>query len=150
MADEPKIFIDEDWKAQVQREKAQAAPVEPETEPKSEAVSAPEAEPDEEAMPDASMDTLVASLATQAMLALGLIAPRGQEQVLIDLDSAKYAIDMLRLLRDKTKGNLTPKEEGALLQAIAEMEEVYVMRVQQYQEHALQQAGIDPRHLKGQ
>jgi len=144
MTDEPKIFIDEDWKAQVEREKAQAATMKPEAAPE----TVTEVDPNEGAMPEASMDTLVASLATQAMLALGLIASRGQEQVVIDLDSAKYAIDMLRLLRDKTKGNLTPKEEGALLQAVAEMEEVYVLRMQQYQEHALQQAGIDPRQLK--
>lgn len=151
MADEPKIFIDEDWKAQVQREKEQAAQADPEEASETTDVADPVlADPEEdEETPPASLDTLVASLATQAMLSLGLVPQRGQEQVYIDLDSAKYAIDMLGVLRDKTKGNLTPKEEGTLLQAISEMEEVYIIRVQQYQEYALQQAGIDPRNLTG-
>ncbi len=151
MADEPAIFIDEDWKAQVQREKEQAAQAEPEGLPASvEPADAVLADSEvEEENPPASLETLVASLATQAMLSLGLVPQRGQEQVYIDLDSAKYAIDMLGILRDKTKGNLTPQEEGTLLQAISEMEEVYIIRVQQYQEYALQQAGIDPRNLTG-
>ncbi len=151
MSDDAKIFIDEGWKAQVQREKEAADKLAQVPEEELESPEEDDAETDGEAgMPEANFDALVASIVTQAMLALGLIAERGQKQVLIDLDSAKFSIDMLMMLRDKTKGNLEPKEEGMLTQSISEMQQVYLARVQQYQEHALQQAGIDPNNLKVQ
>ena len=151
--DEGKIFIDEDWKAQVRREKEQAQMKAEET--AEEAAETDEALDEQEADgmpggPEATFDALVASLTTQTMLALGLIAPEGQEQVLIDLDSAKFTIDMLVMLREKTKGNLEPKESSILTQAIGEMQQVYLARVQQYQQHAMQQAGIDPSKLRGE
>ena len=68
--DEPKIFIDEDWKAQVQREKEQALKA---TEASGEAEPA-EAEAEAAEEGDSRFLVLVSSLATQAMYALGLIA----------------------------------------------------------------------------
>src|SRR5262245_39982081 len=101
MADEPKIFVDEDWKAQVQRER-EAAQQAPEVAP---AVEGGVAEGE---LPEgASFLSLVSSLATQCMFALGLIAPQGQQQVMVDLDQAQYLLDLLGILLDKTKGNLT-------------------------------------------
>lgn len=147
MSDEAKILIDEDWKAQVQRER-EAAHKDIE-EPQAAAGDVEgQAEEGHPGMPPASFDTLVASLATEAMLALGLIVPPGQDQVYIDLDSAKFNIDLLEVLREKTKGNLDPTEEGNLTQAVAQMQQAYVARMQQYQEMALRQAGIDPGALK--
>ena len=43
-----------------------------------------------------------------------------------NLDQAKYSIDMLVMLRDKTKGNLTKEEEKALAEAIAVLQMNYV------------------------
>ena len=103
----PKIIIDEDWKAQVQREKEEAdAKIEDEPEPS-------EAEVGEEEGLEAenSFAALVQSLAAQCMLALGLIAPPDVKEVTLDIGQAKYVIDILLMLRDKTKGNLTPEIE---------------------------------------
>ncbi|HNR29371.1 MAG TPA: DUF1844 domain-containing protein [Candidatus Hydrogenedentes bacterium] len=143
MAEEsPEIIVDQDWKARVQREKAEAqARQQGEAQPSEEEAAAPPAEA-------ASFMTLVSSLAAQTMFALGVIAPRGTQEVVIDLDEAKYSIDLLMILRDKTKGNLTPQESGRLTATIAELQQVYVARVQQMHESALEGGPIHPRDLK--
>lgn len=134
--DKPKIIIDEDWKTQVQREKEEARKKAEEA-PKPEEKAAPEAE-------EASFEGLVSGLAMQAMIALGVLAPRDAKEVMIDLRGAKYVIDLLIVLRDKTKGNLTPEEQGYLAESLADLQQTYVLRSQQLQEAALHQAGIDP------
>ena len=146
MADEPKIFIDEDWKAQVQREKEEA---------QHKAESAPEeGEASEgETMPEPgepSFAGLLQSLAAQCAYALGLIAQKDANQIMVDIVEAKYCIDTLMMLRAKTKGNLTPEEEGLLANMIAELQQVYVVRAQQVQETELKKAGIDLGNLGGQ
>lgn len=140
--DGPKIFIDEGWKAQVQREKEEAAR-------KAEAAEAPApAEAADEAPlefdPDQpSFASLVGSLATQAMYALGLVADHESGQVMVNLDAARYTLDMLGVLVEKTEGNLTPEESRMLLQTTAELEQAFAVRVQQFQEQAMRQAGLD-------
>ena len=57
-----------------------------------------------------------------------------------DLDMNAYD-DTMNVLLEKTKGNLTPEEEGSLKQAISELGEVYIARVQQFQEETIRQAG---------
>lgn len=157
MADEERrIIIDEDWKARAQREKEEARRL-AEEQQKAAAVPQPaenevdtagegDALPEEEGP---SFLALVSSLATQTMFALGVLVPRGSQQVYVNLDEARFTIDMLGMLREKTKGNLTPQESGQLTATIAELQEVYVARVQQAQEQAMRQAGVDPRNLKG-
>ncbi|GMU91313.1 MAG: hypothetical protein AMXMBFR4_03710 [Candidatus Hydrogenedentota bacterium] len=140
MADEqPKIIIDEDWKAQVQREKEEAAKKAQEAQGTSEGKTASAPHPPEVA----SFAALVQTLAMQCAFALGLIAQREAKQVMVDIVEAKYMIDTLMMLRAKTKGNLTPEEEGILTTTIADLQQAYVMRSQQVQEAALKQAGID-------
>lgn len=170
MPDEPKIIIDEGWKAQVAREREEAArkaaekPQEPATPAEAQPPRAPAQEHaavpideesgyeplgDEEELLEASFVTLVASLATQAMFALGVMAAPGTRQVMVNLDQAKFTIDTLVILRDKTKGNLDADEEANLDEALAELQRMYVARFQQWQEQALRQSGIDPNNLKG-
>lgn len=144
MADEPKIIIDEDWKSQVQREKEEAE----------KAVTAQEGvvETDEEAGQEPEeanpFMSLVHSLAAQCLLALGAIAPPDAKQITVDIEQARYLVDTLMMLREKTKGNLTPEEEGFLTEALAELQRGYVVRAQQVQDAAFRNAGIDPKNLK--
>jgi len=151
------IFIDEGWKAQVQREKEEAAKklqaVQPVEEPghhvHSEACDHGHEHDDGEIDPDIpSFDALVANLTTQAMMALGVIVPQGVTQVQIMLDQAGYVIETLAMLMEKTKGNLSPQEEAHIAEAIGELHKIYLIRDQQLQEQELRQAGIDPMHLK--
>jgi hypothetical protein len=142
--DGPKIFIDEGWKAQVQREKEEAAKklaveVTPEA-------TAQTAESSDDVVLDydpeqASFSALVGSLATQAMFALGLIADPDSGQVMVNLDAARYTLDLLAVLTDKTQGNLSPDETKMLLQTSGELEQAFAVRLQQFQEQALRQGG---------
>lgn len=140
MADEdgPKIIIDEDWKAQVEREREQAKQAKDET--KTDKGDEPKRQP----KPDkVTLETVVSTLGMQAMMALGMFAPKGTQEVQVDLVGAKMLIDMLMVLRDKTKGNLTPEEEGYLAQTLSDLQQGYVVRSQQVQEATLRSAGID-------
>jgi len=144
--DEPKIIVDENWKEKVQREREEARQKaqkeRPAAAPDSQAeANKAAAEPGER--PEASFNTLVGTLATQAMFALGVIAPRDAKEVYVNLDEAKFNIDLLAMLLEKTRGNLSPQEEGNLREAVAEMQRLYVARVQQIQEQTLQNAGLN-------
>jgi len=59
------------------------------------------------------------------------------------------AIDTLRVLRDKTKGNLDEDESQHLEEALAELHQLFATRIRQYQEQAMRDAGVDPGNLKG-
>lgn len=139
----PKIIIDEDWKARAQREKEEAAQKAAET-----PAPAP-TEAEEGTIDPVSFAGLVNTFAMQGLVALGVLAPRDVKEVMVDLDEAKYIIDMLMMLRDKTKGNLSPDEQGMLTEALARLQQVYVMRSQQMQEAALREAGIEPQAIGG-
>ncbi len=64
------------------------------------------------ALPPVSFSSFVVSLATSAMTHLGQ-GPSPE----IDLDLARHSIDLLSILRDKTKGNLD-EEEARLLDTV--------------------------------
>ena len=65
-------------------------------------------------------------LTTQALFALGLLQVKGQEKREPDLELAKYNIDMLETLEEKTKGNLTKEEETVLVNTLNELRMGYV------------------------
>ena len=152
MSDEDKrIFIDEDWKAQVQKEKEEAAQqdaAKPDEAGEDNAEGAP-GQPGEAPHP-ASFSGLLQSLATQAMMALGLIGAQDSEQVMVDIVGAKYMIDTLDMLKEKTEGNLTEEESSQLTEVLAELQRFYVVRAQQVQEAQLQQAGVDMNNIKAE
>ena len=64
------------------------------------------------APPPASFPFLVSMLGTQALVAMGQLPD--EESPEVRLDYAKHYIDLLGLLEEKTKGNLT-QEESSLL-----------------------------------
>lgn len=138
--DGPKIIIDEDWKARAQREKEEAA---------QKAEEKPVAPEEEQTIEPTSFAGLVHTFAMQGLVALGMLAPRDVKEVMIDLDEAKYIIDTLMMLRDKTKGNLAPNEQGMLTEVLSQMQQVYVVRSQQLQEAAMREAGLGPQPMGG-
>lgn len=124
MADEKKIIIDEDWKTQVAAEKA-AADRASAGEPAPATGPAPEAESPPE-FPPASFEMLVTMFASEAMSGLGQFPHplTGKQQ--IDLAQARYAIDMLEMLAEKTKGNLAPPEESGLRELLHQLRMTFV------------------------
>ncbi len=119
--EEKKIIVDEDWKAEAQKEKEiLAAQEEAEKEKK------PEVKEDREPLPEGNFAALVSMLTTQALFALGLLQVKGQEKKEPDLALAKYNIDMLETLQEKTKGNLAKEEETVLTNTISDLRMGYV------------------------
>ena len=63
---------------------------------------------------EASLSTLVLSIASSAAMALGLAPHPTSGKVEKDLDMARFNIDLLAVLEEKTKGNRTSDEERFL------------------------------------
>ncbi len=72
-----------------------------------------------------TFERFIASLYMTAMLQLGLMRQPG-EQPRVDILGARQTIDTLSLLTEKTKGNLTPTEEGLLQNSLYEVRMAYV------------------------
>ena len=78
------------------------------------------ANPGMEHPPAMTFDQLVQSVYMQAILQLGGGAPEGQ-QPQVDILGARQSIDMLGILAEKTKGNLTPEEQTLIDSALFEL-----------------------------
>jgi hypothetical protein len=118
---EKKIIIDEDWKKEAEREKEILAA--------QEEAQKKEAQEDQRPpgpLPKGNFAALISMLTTQALFALGLIQVRGQDERKPDLEMARYNIDLLETLQEKTKGNLTKEEEKVLKNTISEIRMGYV------------------------
>ena len=124
--EEKKIIVDEDWKHEAQKEKEILA-----------AQEEAEKEKDQEQsethgpLPPGNFAALISMLTTQALFALGLLQIKGQEKKEPDLELAKYNIDMLETLEEKTKGNLTNEEEQILSNTLSELRMGYVKIAEQ-------------------
>ena len=69
---------------------------------------------------------LVLSLATTAMFQLGMMENPGEERPKADIAAAQETIDLLNVLEEKTKGNLTQEEEGLLTNSLYELRMCFV------------------------
>jgi hypothetical protein len=74
---------------------------------------------------EVSFERFLASLYMTGMLQLGLMHEQGMPPQ-VDLIGARQTIDTLGLLSEKTKGNLTSKEQNFLQNALYELRMAYV------------------------
>ena len=72
-----------------------------------------------------SFERFLASLYMTAMMQLGLMVEQGGSPQ-VDLIGARQTIDTLDMLGEKTKGNLTPKEQAFIQNALYELRMAYV------------------------
>lgn len=84
-----------------------------------------------EGVPPASFAVLVQSLLTQILFYLGDLTARGNEPQ-INLDMAKHQIDILGILDEKTRGNLSDEEKKLLDTALYETRMRYVSVASQF------------------
>jgi Domain of unknown function (DUF1844) len=143
------IVADEDWKSRVQAENAaldqKFGTEQPSGEPSGDkAQSAPgaplETGPDDVAekettqrgqlppLPEASLASLLAMFSNQAMVALGLIRNPVTGKGEKELPLARYFIDLIGVLEEKTKGNLDSDEAAALHETLHTLRMAYVHR----------------------
>lgn len=107
MAEEKKA-VDEEWKKQVQQEKER------------------EAEKKPPPLPEPSFTLFVSSLATQALIALGQIENPVTRKREKNLEQARYTIDTLKIIEEKTRGNLTKEEEKYLQGVLYDLRMSYI------------------------
>ncbi len=77
-------------------------------------------------LPEANLLTLIFSLYTHTQICLGLLPDPVSQQPQKDLNQAKYNIDMLVMLKEKTAGNLTTEEEQTLESVLYEVRMAFV------------------------
>ncbi|BBO32205.1 DUF1844 domain-containing protein [Lacipirellula parvula] len=125
MSDAKKIIIDEDWKSQVAAEKEAAKHPGAGAEGVGDEMSAHDGE-----LPEASFELLISTFVTEAMVALGQFPHPGTGEIAADPGHAKFAIDMIGVIADKTKGNLNPMEEQGLQDLLHQLRMTYVAATQ--------------------
>jgi hypothetical protein len=72
-------------------------------------------------LPPASFSFLVLSLRTQAEVQLGLMRFSEEEKPEPELPLARHTIDMLGVLQEKTRGNLSMEEQRLLENSLTEL-----------------------------
>jgi hypothetical protein len=124
--DAPKLHVDTDWKAQAQAEKERLSRQEIDRK----AASAAEGPRSREQLPVADFRTLVGVLASQAVMALGTMGDPKSGRVIVDPEGAKFTIDLLGVLEEKTRGNLTHDEAAELKSLLVELRARFVQVMQ--------------------
>ncbi len=79
-------------------------------------------------LPPIDFVTFILSLATSAQIHMGAIANPQTGRQETNLRAAKETIDLLDILREKTKGNLTPDEERLFEHLLYDLRMMYVDR----------------------
>jgi len=77
-------------------------------------------------LPEVNFNSLIFSLSSSALLNMGDIAEPQTGERKKDLPMAKYSIDIISMLQEKTKGNLTEEEHKFLDNILADLRLRYV------------------------
>jgi hypothetical protein len=85
--------------------------------------------PPHEALPAIDFSTFVISLSTQALMHLGEIPDPISGKVDADVEVAKQMIDIISMLRDKTRGNLGASEDRLMDDILFDLRMKYVEAV---------------------
>lgn len=108
--------IDEGWKDKAASEK-----------------TAKDAASQENFIPEASFAMLVSSLGIQTTVALGEIENPITNKKETDLNQAKYLIDTLGILQEKTKNNLSKEEEDMLENILYQLRTIFLNKQKEVQ-----------------
>ena len=106
------------------------------------------ADPGAERMPVMNFERLTQSLYTQALMLLGGATQPG-EQPRVDILGARQTIDMLAILADRTKGNLSPNEEKLLESALFDLRMGFLEITQALARQAAQRQTGNPQASPG-
>jgi hypothetical protein len=80
-------------------------------------------------LPDIDFSTFIFSLSSSAILHLGLMENPYTKTIDKNLLLAKQTIDIISMLKDKTKGNLSDEEENLITNLLTELRFKYVNEV---------------------
>lgn len=135
----PKIIVDDDWKTQAKAEKERLAK---EAEEKAAAAPAGPGSPPG-AGEKLGFSDLVRMLATQALMYMGAYPDPQTGKAIVALDVAKIHVDLLDVLEQKTKGNLSDEETKMLTGMLSELR-VQFVEIARAVQQAQQEGRIGP------
>jgi len=125
--------VDESWKEQAEREKRTGAtPARPSVAaagPAQQPAAPPTGAPRPDAADESSQarfDLFLSGLVMEALIALGDMPHPATRKQAAQLPQAKYLIDLLGVLEEKTKGNLSAEEERLLKDALYQLRMRYL------------------------
>ncbi len=107
MNEDTKKKIDQNWKNQVEKEKSEA-------QSKNESYHQP------------TFEIFISSLTMQAMIAMGKIENPITKKSDKNYDQARFLIDTLEIIKEKTKNNLNSEEEKLLDESLFNLRMMYV------------------------
>jgi hypothetical protein len=167
MSDKPKLIIGDDWKSEHQAQqvpkanveaKAPAAPgLQVDSDWKNQAAAEKEKLAAQTAskpgakksaggreMPPADFKSLLGTVVTQALLYMGAFPDPQTGRAIVSLEYAAFHIDLLSVLEEKTRGNLSEEEQTELTQVTHELRLRFVELQQAVAEMALERAKGGP------
>ena len=127
MGDLPQKKVDESWKEQAEQEKHTAATAKGEV-PPGPAAPAEDVVTGPEGVPQARFDLFVSGLAMEALIALGDMPHPVTRKQTTNLGQAKYLVDLLGILEEKTAGNLSVDEERLLKDTLYQLRMRYLSK----------------------
>ncbi|MCI4445469.1 MAG: DUF1844 domain-containing protein [Candidatus Aminicenantes bacterium] len=92
--------------------------------------SAEKGQEPEEFIPPLDFSSIVFPIYTQALIKLGLLEDPKSNKLETNLELAKRLIDLLDLLKDRTKGNLEPDEENFLEAILSQLKLHYLKKIE--------------------
>ncbi|MFA5337346.1 MAG: DUF1844 domain-containing protein [Candidatus Omnitrophota bacterium] len=107
MSEEIRKKVDEEWKTNAEKEKK-------------------EAHEKHEAYHEPNFRLFLSSLSMQAMIALGRLENPVSGKTDKNLEQARFLVDTIGILKEKTKGNLNPEEEKLLDDSLFSLRMMYV------------------------
>ncbi len=125
MAEKEKGFIIKD-KRIYSEETGEPTPEEPQGTEGGTATGDGQPAEDEGQLPEVNFATFVFSLSSSALLHFGEIPDPSSGQKKKNLSMAKHTIDILAMLEEKTKGNLSPDEEQLFKNILYDLRMRYV------------------------
>lgn len=79
-----------------------------------------------ETMPKIDFSSFVLSIYSSGLVHLGKVEDPSSGQKKLDLGMARHTIDMMAMLQEKTRGNLTGDEDNLLKALLSELRLAYV------------------------
>ena len=124
--------VDESWKDRVDQEKQVPPTATPA--PGAPAAAQPSqqkpAKPAGDELPEARFDLFISGLAMDALISLGDVPHPVTKKQSVQLDHARYLVDVLGVLAEKTKGNLSVDEDRLLKDTLYQLRMRYLAKSQ--------------------
>ncbi len=120
-----RIFAEEGKEQKEKEGKAEPSKEETEARESEEAAEPEEAEADYQ-LPEINFATFIFSLNTSVLVQLGVIEDPSTGKKVKNLVLAKQTIDILGVLEEKTRGNLTEDDENMLKNILYDLRMIYV------------------------